>query len=87
MGIPAGNPQGGQFVFADISHTGYNSIELAKHILTSEHVLVYPGAAFATGWENYIRITFLQPEDKLHDALQRMQRAMETLPARSGQGA
>jgi aminotransferase len=81
MGIPYGTPQGGQFVFADISHTGLTSIELAQHILSSEHVLVYPGAAFAQGWESFLRITFLQPEDKLHEGLERMKRAMASIPA------
>jgi aspartate/methionine/tyrosine aminotransferase len=81
MGIPHGAPQGGQFVFADIGFTGLSSIELAQHILSTEHVLVYPGAAFAEGWENFLRITFLQPEDKLHEGLERMKRAMASIPA------
>lgn len=81
MGIPYGEPQGGQFVFADISHTGLSSIELAQHILSTEHVLVYPGAAFAQGWESFLRITFLQPEDKLQEGLERMKRAMASIPA------
>jgi aminotransferase len=80
MGIPYGVPQGGQFVFANISHTGLTSIELAQHILSSEHVLVYPGAAFAQGWERFLRITFLQPEEKLREGLERMKRAMAQIP-------
>lgn len=81
MGIPHGAPQGGQFVFADIGFTGLSSIELAQHILSTEHVLVYPGAAFAQGWENFLRITFLQPEEKLREGLERMRRAMASIPA------
>jgi aminotransferase len=83
MGVPYGAPQGGQFVFADISFTGLSSIELAQHILSSEHVLVYPGAAFAQGWESFLRITFLQPEEKLREGLERMKRAMASIPAGS----
>jgi len=44
-------------------------------------VLVYPGAAFAQGWEYFLRITFLQPEDKLREGLERMKRAMAQIPA------
>ncbi len=76
MDIPYGVPQGGQFVFADISFTGMNSLDLAQKILEEEHVLAYPGSAFGPGWENCLRVTFLQPEDKLREGLERMQRAM-----------
>ncbi|MBI1298480.1 aminotransferase class I/II-fold pyridoxal phosphate-dependent enzyme [bacterium] len=76
MDISYATPQGGQFIFADISFTGMNSLELAKLILEEEHVLAYPGSAFGPSWENSLRITFLQPEDKLKEGLDRMQRAM-----------
>lgn len=76
MGIQYGMPQGGQFVFADISFTGMDSAELAQKILTEAHVLVYPGSAFDKERKQYIRMTFLQPEDKLREGLERMKIAM-----------
>ena len=79
MGIQYGVPQGGQFVFADISFTGMDSAELAQKILTDQHVLVYPGAAFDRERGQYIRMTFLQPEDKLREGLERMKIAMNKL--------
>ncbi len=79
MGFRYGQPQGGQFVFVDVSHTGMSSIELATQILTREHVLAYPGGAFSEGMDDFIRITFLQPEDKLREGLERMGRAMNTI--------
>lgn len=81
MGIRYGTPQGGQFLFADIGFTGMDSAELAQRILREEHVLVYPGAAFAPGCERYLRITFLQPEDRLREGMERMKRAMERILA------
>jgi aminotransferase len=81
MGISYGVPQGGQFVFADISFTGMDSAELAQHILTDQHVLVYPGAAFDKDRAQYVRMTFLQPEDKLREGLERMKTAMAKLTA------
>jgi len=77
MGIQYGIPQGGQFVFADISFTGMDSAELAQRILSDQHVLVYPGAAFDKERGQYIRITFLQPEEKLREGLERMRVAMK----------
>jgi aminotransferase len=79
MGIHYGIPQGGQFVYADISFTGMDSAELAEKILTEQHVLVYPGAAFDQERAQYIRMTFLQPEEKLREGLERMRVAMKKI--------
>lgn len=81
MGIHYGVPQGGQFVFADISFTGMDSAEFAQTVLTDQHVLVYPGSAFDKDRAQYVRMTFLQPEDKLREGLQRMEVAMKKITA------
>ncbi|MFQ3647342.1 MAG: aminotransferase class I/II-fold pyridoxal phosphate-dependent enzyme [Anaerolineae bacterium] len=79
MGIAYGMPRGGQFVFADISFTGMGSAEFAQKVLSEQHVLVYPGAAFDRERAQYVRITFLQPEEKLHEGLERVKRVMKSL--------
>ncbi|TVR22699.1 MAG: pyridoxal phosphate-dependent aminotransferase [Anaerolineaceae bacterium] len=79
MGIKYGVPQGGQFVFADISFTGMDSAELAQKILSEQHVLVYPGSAFDKSRAQYIRMTFLQPEEKLREGLEKMKETMSKL--------
>lgn len=79
MGISYGLPQGGQFVFADISFTGLDSGELAQRILTEQHVLAYPGSAFSKDRKDYLRMTFLQPEDRLREGLERMKIAMASI--------
>lgn len=81
MGMHYGVPQGGQFVFIDIEFTGMDSAELAQKILSDQHVLVYPGAAFDKDRGQYIRMTFLQPEDKLREGLERMRVAMKNIMA------
>ena len=81
MGMSYGLPQGGQFVFADISFTGLDSGELAQRILTEQHVLAYPGSAFSKDRKDYLRMTFLQPEEKLREGLERMKIAMGNIMA------
>ena len=78
-GISYGMPQGGQFVFADISFTGMGSAEVAQRMLTDQHILAYPGEAFSKDRKDYLRMTFLQPEDKLKEGLERMQIAMKNI--------
>lgn len=79
MGMTYGVPQGGQFVFADIGFTGLDSAEVAQRMLTEQHVLAYPGSAFSKDRRNYLRMTFLQPEDKLKEGLQRMKTTMHNI--------
>ena len=79
MGMSYGMPQGGQFVFADISFTGMGSADLAQKILTDQHVLAYPGEAFSRDRRDYLRMTFLQPEEKLAEGLKRMKIAMKKI--------
>jgi aminotransferase len=83
MGLKYGVPQGGQFVYIDIGFTGMDSAELAQKILSDQHVLVYPGAAFDKERGQYVRMTFLQPEDKLREGLDRMRVAMKNILATS----
>ena len=79
MGMSYGMPQGGQFVFADISFTGMGSAEVAQKLLTDQHVLAYPGEAFSKDRKDYLRMTFLQPEDKLKEGLERMKIGMKKI--------
>ena len=81
MGMKYGVPQGGQFVFADIGFTGLDSAEVAQRMLTEQHVLAYPGSAFSKDRKDYLRMTFLQPEEQLKDGLQRMKTAMQNIMA------
>ena len=81
MGMKYGLPQGGQFVFADIAFTGMDSAEVAQRMLTEQHVLAYPGSAFSKDRKDYLRMTFLQPEDKLVEGLERMKVAMQGITA------
>lgn len=81
MGIEYGVPQGGQFVFADIGFTGLDSFSFAKRVLSEQHVLAYPGGAFSEESNNYIRMTFLQPEEKLREGMERMKIALRGIVA------
>ena len=81
MGMKYGLPQGGQFVFADIGFTGLDSAEVAQRMLTEQHVLAYPGSAFSKDRKDYLRMTFLQPEELLVEGLERMKIAMQNILA------
>jgi aminotransferase len=77
MGLKYGVPQGGQFVFVDISNTGLSSLEFVQKVLEECHVLTYPGGAFGQDFDHCVRITFLQPIDKLREAFARMEKVIK----------
>ena len=72
MGVPYGRPQGGQFLFADIRSVGVSAFEFVERMVDEAHVLVYPGISFGEDWTGFVRTTFLQSEEVLEGALNRM---------------
>jgi aminotransferase len=76
LGFVYGKPQGGQFIFADASVVGIGALELALRALDEEQVLIAPGLLFGEQWANYVRVTFLQPEDVLAEAMSRLKRVV-----------
>ena len=73
LGIPYGIPQGGQFIFADISRLKMGSLAFCEWILENCQVLLYPGATYGADFDDSLRITFLQNESKLEDAMHRIE--------------
>ena len=73
IGMEYGVPEGGQFVFVSIKKFKMTSYEFAQKVVENCHVLVYPGGAYGAQFDDFIRITFLQPEEKLAEALKRME--------------
>jgi aminotransferase len=75
-GIRYGVPQGGQFMVVDIRPTGLSSLDLATRLIDEAHVVVYPGISFGEHWDGFVRMTFLQPEPVLADAIGRVTKAL-----------
>lgn len=79
IGLPYGTPQGGQFILVDVRPTGLTSVEFARQMLEEAHVLVFPGVGYGEAWGGYIRMTFLQPEDLIAEAMSRIADAIPKL--------
>lgn len=77
IGIGYGRPRGGLYIWANVASTGLTATQLSYHLLDEEDVLVLPGAGFGEGWDDWIRLTILQPEDTLREVATRMARVVE----------
>ena len=73
ISIPYGIPQGGQFIFADIGRLEMGSLAFCEWILENTQVLLYPGATYGIDFDDSLRITFLQNESKLEEAMNRIE--------------
>lgn len=81
MGFVYGAPQGGQFIFADAGVVGVSAVELSLRAIEEEQVLIAPGVSFGEQWANCVRVTFLQPEEQLAEAMARLKRVVARLRA------
>jgi aminotransferase len=81
LGIPYGYPGGTFFVWADISRFGLPAEEFGRRLLTGERVLLFPGTAFGARWQGYVRISILQPEERIAEGVERMRRFIRSLAA------
>ena len=73
LGIPTAAQGGGFFVWADISRFGLPAEAFCRHLLTEARVLIFPGTAFGERWDRYARVSMLQSEDLITEALTRME--------------
>jgi len=77
MGLPYGIPQGGQFLFVDVSGTGIKDVDLSFKLLHDGHLLTIPGSCFGSPNENYIRIAFLTSEENLREGMRRFKAVLD----------
>ena len=73
-GIKYGPPRGAFYVFAQISQTKLTSFDFCQKLLEEEKVLLFPGTAFGSGGEGFIRISLLAPIDKIEEGMVRINR-------------
>ncbi|MDR7482274.1 MAG: pyridoxal phosphate-dependent aminotransferase [Armatimonadota bacterium] len=86
-GISYARPAGGFFLFADVARFGLRSVEFCRRLIAEARVVVFPGTMASTR-EGYVRMSWLQPEERLREGLARLRAFVERLaqesPAREG---
>jgi aspartate/methionine/tyrosine aminotransferase len=74
LDIPYGHPGGGFFIWADISRFGLSASDFCHQLLLEANVLMFPGTSFGERWKNYVRISILEDEHRLEEAIERIRR-------------
>ena len=75
IGIKATKPPATIYVWASIPPKYESSMEFAKDVLLKTGVVFAPGRGFGTYGEGYIRISLIQNEDRIKEAIDRIEKA------------
>ncbi len=73
LGWNVAAPRGTFYVWIPVP-PGYTSQELALKFLEEAHIVVTPGNGFGPNGEGYVRATLTLPEERLEEALKRIER-------------
>ena len=76
MGLTYGHPGGAFYIYCNISSTGLPSPQFCETLLVEAQVLIFPGTLFGDEHEDHIRIGYLQPLDRIKEAVGRMERVI-----------
>lgn len=72
LGFSYGEPQGAFYLYTDITSSGLGAAQFCEKALRSARVLIFPGALFGDHSDRYVRISLLQPMDRLQEAANRL---------------
>ncbi len=77
LGLPVEIPRAGLYVWPRVPHDR-TAAAFAMDLLDRAAVAVTPGTNFGPGGEGYVRISLTVPDDRLEEALSRVERALAT---------
>jgi aminotransferase len=78
LGFAYGPPMGGFYVFVNAASIGLSAMDLSLRLLQEGHVLIFPGTGFGENWSDYLRISWVQPEADVQEAIARVERVLGT---------
>jgi LL-diaminopimelate aminotransferase len=75
IGVEAANPKATIYVWAKVP-SGFTSVTFANHILDKAGVVVPPGSAYGPDGEGFIRLSLTTPDDRLAEAVARIEASL-----------
>ena len=79
LGFTYGEPQGAFYLYTNISSTGLGAGEFCVRLLEEARVMIFPGSLFGDHSDDFVRISLLQPMNKLTEAAERIKAALPKL--------
>lgn len=74
-------PRGTMFVWSEIPepYQDMESLEFAKYLVSEANVAVSPGVGFGPGGEGFVRFALIENEQRIHQALRNLKKALPKL--------
>ena len=72
IGMQVDPPKGTIYLWAPVPD-GYTSASFTQQVLDQAAVVVTPGAAYGAGGEGYVRLSLTVPDERLREAVQRIE--------------
>jgi aminotransferase len=79
IGLPTFEPKGAFYAFPKVGVTGLDDEAFANKLLNEERVAIVPGSAFGAGGAGFCRISYATSNEKLEEALRRIERLVNRL--------
>ena len=79
IGLQCFEPKGAFYCFPSVKGTGLSSEEFAEKLLLEEKVAVVPGNVFGSSGEGFLRCSYATSREELIEALDRMEKFLESL--------
>jgi aminotransferase len=74
IGLPTCDPPGAFYAFPDVTSTGLSDEDFSEKLLFEEKVAVVAGSSFGEAGRGYVRCAYCTAQEKLEEALVRMER-------------
>ncbi len=77
LGLSYGFPGGAFYLYVNTSATGMQSPAFCETLLREGRVMLFPGSLFGDDSDLYTRMSYLQPLDRIEEAMGRLARVVE----------
>jgi aspartate/methionine/tyrosine aminotransferase len=74
IGFSYGDPGGAFYIYTNVSSSGLTASHFCKNLLQKTGVLLFPGTLFGDTEDKYIRLSYLQPIDKIEESMNRIKK-------------
>ena len=72
IGFTYGDPGGAFYIYTNVSKSGLSASNFCKKLLENTGVLLFPGTLFGDEEDKYIRLSYLQPIEKIQESMKRI---------------
>jgi len=73
LGFSYGHPGGAFYIYTNVASSGLPAPEFCERLLRETGVMLFPGTMFGDPSQDYIRISYLQPQPMIREAVRRIE--------------